>query len=136
MRYHRDGTQPQPDEVFVFGSNLAGVHGAGAAKQAVEYGAKYGMGVGMTGRAYAIPTKNEDINTMPVVEIASYIDGFVKFTNAHPGVKFFVTRVGCGLAGHKDDDIAPLFKGCSDNCNLPDQWKTYFMPAGCTTKDI
>jgi len=72
----------------------------------------------------------------PVVEIASYIDGFVKFTNAHPGVKFFVTRVGCGLAGLKDDDIAPLFKGCSDNCNLPDQWKTYFMPAGRTTKDI
>jgi hypothetical protein len=125
MRYHKDGTQPQNDEVFVFGSNLAGIHGAGAAKQAVKYGARYGVGVGMSRRTYAIPTKDYDIKTLPVDQIKPYIERFVKFTNEHAGVKFFITRVGCGLAGHKDSEIAPLFRGCSANCSFPEQWEIY-----------
>lgn len=125
MRFHRDGTQPNDDEVFVFGSNLQGVHGAGAAKQALKYGARMGHGVGLQGRSYAIPTKDYDIKTMPVAQIQSYIDRFIKTANEHPHVKFFVTRVGCGLAGYKDSDIAPLFRGCGDNCSFPEQWEAY-----------
>lgn len=125
MRFHRDGTQPRQDEVFVFGSNLAGVHGAGAAKQAVKYGARYGHGIGVSGRTYAIPTKDYDIKTLTLPQIKPYIERFVKFTNEHPDVKFFVTRVGCGLAGYKDTDIAPLFKGCSGNCSFPEQWEAF-----------
>jgi len=125
MKLHKDGTQPQHDEVFVFGSNLAGVHGAGAAKQAVKYGARHGHGVGLNGRTYAIPTKDHDIKTMPLNLIKPYIERFVKFTNEHSKVKFFITRVGCGLAGYKDADIVPLFRGCSGNCSFPEQWETY-----------
>lgn len=126
MKFHKDGTQPNEDEVFVFGSNLAGVHGAGAAKQAMSrYGARYGVGVGFTGRCYAIPTKDYDIKTMPLEQIKSYIFYFVKNTLKYPRVKFFITRVGCGLAGLKDSDIAPLFKGCGNNCNFPREWEPY-----------
>lgn len=125
MKFHRDGTQPREDEVFVFGSNLAGVHGAGAAKQAVKYGARQGHGIGLNGRTYAIPTKDHNIETLPLDRIQPYIDRFIKLTAQYPQVKFFVTRVGCGLAGYKDSDIAPLFKGCGPNCSFPEQWGSY-----------
>jgi hypothetical protein len=127
MKFHRDGSQPSKDEVFVFGSNLAGIHGAGAAKQAVKYGARYGHGIGLMGKAYGIPTKDFDIQTMPLDKIKPYIDRFIKATNEYPGVKFFVTRVGCGLAGYKDADIAPLFRGCGSNCSFPEQWEYYLV---------
>lgn len=125
MKFHRDGIQPRSDEVFVFGSNLAGVHGAGAAKQALKYGAKWGRGIGLVGMTYAIPTKDHDIRTLQVDTIKPYIDRFVKFTNTYPDANFFVTRVGCGLAGYKDAEIAPLFRGCSSNCSFPEQWEAY-----------
>lgn len=126
MKFHKDGTQPAEDEIFVFGSNLAGVHGAGAAKQAMsKYGARYGVGVGFTGRCYAIPTKDLDIKTLSIEQIKSYIFHFVKNTLKYSHVKFFITRVGCGLAGLKDADVASLFKGCSKNCNFPKEWEPY-----------
>jgi len=125
MRFHKDGTQPAKGEVFVFGSNLAGVHGAGAAKQAVKYGARYGCGVGLFGMTYAIPTKNHDIKTLPIEKIVPYVDRFKKLTLQYPKAQFFVTRIGCGLAGYKDAEIAPLFKGCGPNCSFPIQWEEY-----------
>ena len=127
MKYHRDKTLPAKDEVFVFGSNLAGVHGAGAAKQAIQYGARWGQGAGAMGRCYAIPTKDHDIKTMSLERIKPYIHRFVKLTHEYPNVKFFVTRVGCGLAGFKDADIAPLFRGCNENCNFPEQWELFLI---------
>lgn len=126
MRFHVDGTLAADDEVFVFGSNLAGIHGAGAAKVAVKkYGARMGQGIGLHGRSYAIPTKDVDIKSMSLDNIKPYIDRFVKVTNQYPDVKFFVTRVGCVLAGHSDREIAPLFKGCSSNCSFPDTWRPF-----------
>jgi hypothetical protein len=125
--YHRDGTLPRPHNqwVWCFGSNLAGVHGAGAAKVAIKYGARPGVGVGLSKMSYAIPTKDHDIKTLPLDKIEPYIDRFKKFTLDHKYVKFWVTAVGCGLAGYKDADIAPMFKGCGPNCSFPIQWKPY-----------
>lgn len=125
MKFHKDGGLPQHDEIFVFGSNLAGVHGAGAAKQALKYGARMGHGVGMQGTTYAIPTKDHDIHTLSLDKIEPYIERFKKFTLQYSQAKFFVTRVGCGLAGYKDADIAPLFRGCGENCSFPEQWEAY-----------
>ena len=125
MKFHKDGTQPRDGEVFVFGSNLAGVHGAGAAKQAVKYGARSGHGVGLHGLTYAIPTKDHDIKTLPLDKIEPYVERFKKFTLQYPQAKFFVTRVGCGLAGYKDSQMAPLFRGCGSNCSFPQEWEAY-----------
>lgn len=129
MKWHEDGTLPNDSKsILVFGSNLAGIHGAGAAKQAVlKYGAKYGHGVGIRGRSYALPTKNHDIETLPLATIGQYVTIFVKLTQANPEVEFFVTRVGCGLAGYKDKDIAPFFRGCGNNCDMPEDWQPYLQ---------
>ncbi len=106
--------------IFVFGSNLAGVHGAGAAKTAVEdYGAKWGEGEGLFGNSYAIPTKDLDIRPLTVSQIRHHVIKFIKFAEANPDKEFFVTAIGCGLAGNKVEDIAPLFAGCPKNCLLP-----------------
>lgn len=110
-------------EVFVFGSNLAGRHGKGAALAARRlWGAEYGVGVGPTGNAYAIPTKDERLRPLHIDVIAGYVDAFKTYARAHPQVFFRVTRVGCGLAGYKDSDIAPMFKDAPANCELPYEW--------------
>lgn len=94
------------DEVFVFGSNLAGMHGGGAAYIAFkQFGAVMGCGVGLRGRSYAIPTMQGGVET-----IKPYVDDFIAFASAHPELFFFVTRIGCGIAGFRDKEIAPLFK--------------------------
>ena len=109
--------------IFVFGSNLAGRHGAGAALYARKhFGAAYGTGRGRTGNAYAIPTKDERIKTLPLNRIAQYVSDFIAYAKAHPDLSFQVTRIGCGLAGYLDHQIAPLFAGAPDNCILPDGW--------------
>lgn len=96
----------KPNEVFVFGSNLAGHHGGGAARAALKnFGAVWGQGVGFQGRSYAIPTMQGGVGT-----IKPYVDEFIEFAKAHPELKFYVTRIGCGIAGFKDEEIAPLFK--------------------------
>ncbi len=110
-------------EIFVFGSNLAGRHGKGAALYARKFhGAVYGVGVGLTGSSYAIPTKGYNLEILPLETIARYVEQFKEFAANNPQYNFKVTRVGCGLAGYKDADISPMFKGSPPNCILPDEW--------------
>ena len=105
----------KPNEVFVFGSNLAGHHGGGAARAALQkFGAIMGQGVGLQGQSYAIPTMQGGVET-----IKPYVDEFINFAKAHPELKFYITRIGCGIAGFKDEDIAPLFREAS---KLPNVW--------------
>lgn len=112
-----------PNTIFVFGSNRAGAHGGGAARTAwKQYGAKYYVGEGLTGRSYGIPTKNEDIDTLPIWEVEKHVARFLDFARAHPELRFAVTRVGCGLAGFTDAEIAPMFAGAPQNCDLPEGW--------------
>lgn len=109
--------------IFVFGSNLAGRHGKGAALHAREsYGAQYGIGVGRTGNSYAIPTKDEHLNPLPLVEIETFVSGFLDYASLHPELEFAVTKIGCGLAGYKEHEIKPMFKGAPLNCRLPEGW--------------
>jgi hypothetical protein len=112
--------------IFVFGSNLAGRHGKGAALYARQhYGAVYGKGLGRTGDAYAIPTKDRYLKTIPLPEIRNYVDDFIVYARQHHELTFIVTRIGCGLAGYRDDNIAPMFVGAPTNCVLPVEWKNY-----------
>ena len=104
----------EKDEIFVFGSNLAGQHKGGAAKAAhLKFGAEWGVGVGLTGQAYAIPTMQGGVET-----IKPYVDEFIEFAKAHTDLKFLVTRIGCGIAGFKDEEIAPLFKKAMSVYNI------------------
>ena len=87
--------------IFVFGSNLSGIHGAGAAKYAHQhYGAQYGVGIGPTGRAYALPTKDKNIKTLPIDKIKFHIEKFLEYAEYHPEQLFLLTPIGCGLAGY------------------------------------
>lgn len=113
-------TELKPNEIFVFGSNLAGMHGGGAAYVAMEYfGAIWGQGVGLQGQCYAIPTMQGGVET-----IKPYVDEFISFAKAHPEYTFFVTRIGCGIAGFSDEQIAPLFHDALDipNILLPEEF--------------
>ncbi len=104
-------------EIFVFGSNEAGRHGAGAAHFALQHhGAVYGQGEGMQGDSYGIPTKDRALRTLPLRRILTYTRTFVDFAEAHPELVFRITRIGCGLAGYEDEDIAPMFQGAPANC--------------------
>jgi hypothetical protein len=106
--------------IFVFGSNLAGRHGKGAALSARQnHGAIYGQGVGLQGKSYAIPTKDANIKTLPLENIRQYVDVFKSFARANPHMTFQVTSIGCGLAGYKPEQIAPMFEGSPSNCILP-----------------
>lgn len=98
-------------EVFVFGSNLKGVHGKGAALYAKKYfSAKPGVGIGRTGNSYAIPTKDDNIKTLPLDKIQPYIKDFLLYAIGHPKTKFGLTRVGSGLAGYNwETQIKPMF---------------------------
>jgi hypothetical protein len=126
VKFHKDGTRPGAGSIFVFGSNLSGIHGAGAARVALDhYGAKMGRGVGLQGQSFAIPTKDEDIQTMMLSSIALFVDYFLQYASEHLDVQFFVTRIGCGLAGYTDDQIAPLFRGAPSNCNFSEEWEKY-----------
>ena len=110
-------TELKADEVFVFGSNLAGMHGGGAAYVAFrQFGAVMGCGVGLRGQSYAIPTMQGGVET-----IKPYVDQFRDFALEHPEYKFLVTRIGCGIAGFTPKQIAPLFATAIelDNVVLP-----------------
>lgn len=101
-----------PDDIFVFGSNLAGSHMGGAARTAMKkFGAISGVGVGLQGQSYAIPTMQGGVES-----IRHYVDQFVQLARLLPGKRFFVTRIGCGIAGFTDEKIAPLF---ADALRLP-----------------
>lgn len=112
-----------PDSIFVFGSNEAGIHGAGAALEArTHYGAVPGQEVHLMGRCYAIPTKDKRLCPLPLSEIRLYVREFVKFARTRPDLCFAVTRVGCGLAGYRDAQMAPMFAGYPSNVYLPPSW--------------
>lgn len=116
--------------VFVFGSNLAGIHGAGAARYAFEKrGAVYGIGEGLQGlgafKSYAIPTKDYQIQTLPLDTIKKHVDRFIEVAKQHPEMKFQVSCIGCGLAGYEHQDIAPMFKGAPDNCYFDTKWSKH-----------
>jgi hypothetical protein len=111
--------------IFVFGSNLSGRHGKGAAKTALGWGAKCGQGAGLQGRTYGIPTKDASIRrTLTVIEIKPFVDEFIEFAKNNPDMIFLVTEIGCGLAGHNQKDIAPLFVNAVDveNIHLPEKF--------------
>jgi hypothetical protein len=111
--------------IFVFGSNLSGRHGKGAAKTALGWGAKWGQGTGLQGRTYGIPTKDASIRrTLTVIEIKPFVDEFIEFAKNNPNLIFLVTEIGCGLAGHKQKDIAPLFVNAVniENVHLPEKF--------------
>lgn len=115
-----------PKAVFVFGSNAAGVHGAGAAEHAYKkHGARYGKGYGHHGDSFAIPTKDCDIQTLELVRIWQYVQGFLAYASDHKRQTFKVSRIGCGLAGYSDHQIAPLFKGATKNCEFDEAWKPF-----------
>jgi hypothetical protein len=119
--------------IFVFGSNLAGRHGKGAALSAVrEHGAIYGRGIGLQGRSYAIPTKDYQLKTLPLDSINRHVQAFIEFASKRPDMVFNVTRIGCGLAGYKDWQIAPMFRDAPDNCNLPEGWRQDLTPAAAS----
>lgn len=112
----------KPNEVFVFGSNLGGFHGGGAAKLAyLKFGAVYGEGVGHFGQSYALPTKDERIETLSIEEIKRYVSGLYQYIVGNPQLFFIITKVGCGLAGYSTDDIKPLFESFEEleNISLP-----------------
>lgn len=114
--------------VWVFGSNEAGRHGKGAALAALkQHGAIYGQGRGLQGNSYAIPTKDRNIKTRPLADIYVDVREFIKFAEANPDMWFFVTRIGCGLAGYQDHQIAPMFKGAPDNCVYEGDWDEYLQ---------
>ncbi len=98
-------SQLASNEIFVFGSNIAGIHGGGAARYAYEhFGAEWGNGIGLAGQSYAIPTMHGGVR-----EIKPYVDKFIEFAEAHPQYRFLVTPIGCGIAGFTSCQIAPLF---------------------------
>lgn len=102
------------NEVFVFGSNLRGAHSGGAARLArKKFGAINGHGVGIQGQSYAIPTMQGGVET-----IKPYVDEFIEYAKSHPEKVFLVTRIGCGIAGFKDEEIAPLFSAAREITNI------------------
>jgi len=113
-------TELKLGEIFVFGSNLRGMHGGGAAYVAYrKFGAIMGQGVGLQGQSYAIPTMQGGVET-----IRPYVNEFIEFAKAHPELTFLVTRIGCGIAGFTDAEISPLFESAHniDNIVLPEGW--------------
>lgn len=130
MKFHEDKSTPGPLEVFVFGSNLAGRHGRGAAHAArMYYGAEYGVGEGPTGRCFAIPTKDKNIQTLPLDEIQKRVNIFIDYVFDNPYKTFFITRVGCGLAGYKNSQVAPMFKPLVGikNVSFPKPWQKWLI---------
>ena len=123
MAYNRGFTPDRisslnKNEIFVFGSNLAGRHGGGAARLAYDrFGAVWGEGVGMFGQTYAIPTMQGPVST-----IKPYVDDFIAFAKEHSEYVFLVTKIGCGIAGFRESEIAPLFRDAIpvENILLPD----------------
>ncbi|PZR92022.1 MAG: hypothetical protein DI537_14445 [Stutzerimonas stutzeri] len=113
-----------PRDIFVFGSNLAGRHGGGAARFAREkHGAIYGQGIGLQGNSYGIPTKDHRIETLPLDHIKVHVAEFLQFAELNQNqFTFYVTPIGCGLAGYKRDEIRPFFENMPANCRLAETW--------------
>lgn len=146
--FHKNRTLPpntlqadgkSPEWIWVFGSNLAGRHGAGAAKVALDkFQARLGVGYGREGLSFALPTKDEHLESLPIMgasngkNIQDYVRLFKAYArhrmDAHE--KFFVTAIGTELAGYTHEQIAPLFVGSPDNCSFPEEWRPFLDPEG------
>lgn len=136
-KFHNDGTMPNKStDVFVFGSNLAGIHGAGAAKVANEvYGRPYGFdtAIGVYDNhgkiSYAVPTKSVTLTVLPLAIIRHYVESLILYIKHHPESEFFITRIGCGFAGYNDSDIAPMFKALTEysNVSFAKEWEQYVI---------
>lgn len=142
--YHKNGAEPPIVEnnpwVLVFGSNIKGRHGAGAALLATTfYGARGGVGMGQEGRSYAIPTKDENIQTLSLKRIKEYADSAIRYMshrigNAHQ--RYWFTAIGTGLAGYQHEDIAPMFEGfrtsvvgnLTEHLSFPEEWFEFLEP--------
>ena len=114
-------------EIFVFGSNLAGRHGKGAALYARKhYGAEYGIGIGPTGDSYAIPTKGYSLEVLSLDSIEFYVSDFILYAKVmarhHPDIVFLITPIGTGLAGYSKEEIRPMFNDMPSNCKFTDSW--------------
>ena len=118
----------EDDEVFVFGSNTEGMHAGGAARMAMDWGAIYGKAFGLQGKTFAIPTVDYTRSgKMSIDEIKKYVDEFLDFTIKNKDKKFLVTEIGCGIAGFKVSEIAPLFRKALEynNVYLPERFINY-----------
>lgn len=113
-------------EIFVFGSNLAGRHGKGAALHAMQHhGAVYGVGVGPMGTCYAIPTKDQFLQRLTIPRIKHYVEQFLIRARQHPDFTYRLTPIGCGLAGYKHEQIAPLFRDAPPNVLIPPEFQPF-----------
>ena len=129
MKYTPENiTHLEPNQIFVYGANEAYIHGAGAARLAMRWGAKYGAN-GLVGQTYGIPTKDRQIYTLPLDKIQLHVNVFLSFAFSHQEYEFLVTKIGCGLALYQPKDIAPLFKiiktGVFENVILPEEFYRY-----------
>jgi hypothetical protein len=116
--------------IFVFGSNRSGIHGAGAAYTArLNYGAVMGVGEGLTGRSYALPTVGYRITLIELDAVQTHVLNFIEFARSRPDLTFQVTKVGCGLGGFRNHEIAPMFDMAPENCWFDSAWKN-FLPEG------
>jgi hypothetical protein len=121
-------TKLEPNQVFVYGSNSAGVHGAGAARQALKFGAKYGK-VGFVGQSYGLNTKDKGINTLPLSTIKDNIEALLDIVKQYPEKEWLLTKIGCGLAGYSIPEIASLFIDflpLPKNLIVPQEFYTYW----------
>lgn len=117
-------TPVSTNPVFVFGSNLAGRHGKGAALWARQHrGAIYGQGIGRQGSAYAIPTKDHQLRVLPLSIIRVHVAEFLEYARKQPAIQFELTPIGCGLAGYRPEQIAPMFADAPSNVILPDVFR-------------
>lgn len=119
----RNALETMPRQIFVFGSNLQGRHGKGAAKAAVDkYGAIYGVPEGIQGDSYGIPTKSNPWQTLPLHRIKAGVERFITYAQEHPQLEFILTPIGCGLAGYTPHEIAPMFKDAPSNVVQPPEF--------------
>jgi len=121
----------KPNQIIVFGSNLAGIHGGGAAKIALnKFGAVWGFGIGLCGQSFAIPTKGVSIETLPLGQIKEGVDYMIEAAKDSKWLTFLVTQIGCGLAGYTPEQIAPMFKKAIEvkNIHLPIEFWNVLNP--------
>lgn len=121
--------------IYTFGSNLAGIHGAGSALTAVrKHGAILKQGRGLQGNSYGIPTKNQFIRTRPLADIAPEVDSFVEFAASHPEMDFEIQNIGCLNAGYSPDQIAPMFVRAPANCYFSEEFAAVLRALGCACR--
>ena len=128
MNFYQGKLENIGDLIYVFGSNIRGVHGASTALEARKrYGAILGRGFGLMGQSYALPTKDYSIRTLDLQTIEAYVEGFRLFVQNNQNLKFYITPIGTGLAGYQHSDIAPMFRNMvgKERCWYLEDWRPY-----------